>query len=234
MPPCRQCGKDNPEGTVFCGYCGTPLAKSNGEPTLAPSKPVGNPAPSPSARGSSPSKPFRPELRTPSFHAPPPPPKGKGGFEWIPWSELSGTQRAGRLIAIAVALFLFIVLIRVLLSSLAGIRGAGGVGPSAGGSGAPITEGDRKDGIESLCKVFQIYGLPNNDREATDAAKNASELFKLAGNQSPERSEYILKSIVEDFRAGKLGKSDCEAAGAPLPSEEPSTDTPAPDAQRTQ
>ena len=152
----------------------------------------------------------------------------------IPWSELSGTQRMGRLVAIAVVIFLFIVLVRVLLSSLAGIRGGGGAGPEVGGSNAPITEGDRKDGIESLCKVFQIYGLPRNDHDATDAAKNASELFKLAGNQSPERSTYILNSIVQDFRAGKLGKSDCEAAGAPLPTEEPSSDSATPDAQRNQ
>jgi zinc-ribbon domain len=229
MPACRQCGKDNPEGTVFCGYCGTPL--TNGDP---PTKPAGNPGPSAAMRGSSPSRPSKPEIRTPTFHAPPPSPKGKGGFEWIPWSELTGTQRIGRLVAIAVVLFLFLVLIRVLLSSLAGLRGAGGGAPSAEGSNAPITGDDRKDGIESLCKVFQIYGLPHNDRDATEAAKNASELFKLAGNQSPERSSYILDSIVQDFRAGKLGKSDCEAAGAPLPTEEPSSDAATPDAQRNQ
>ena len=139
----------------------------------------------------------------------------------------------GRLVAIAVALFLFIVLIRVLLSSLTGLRGASGA-PSAEGSNAPISGDDRKDGIESLCKVFQIYGLPHNDRDATEAAKNASELFKLAGNQSPERSSYILGSIVQDFRAGKLGKADCEASGAPLPTEEPNSDAGTPDVQRDQ
>jgi hypothetical protein len=87
----------------------------------------------------------------------------------------------------------------------------------AEGSNPPITEGDRKDGIESLCKVFQIYGLPANDHDASEAAKNAGELFKLAGNQSPERSAFILSTIVGEFRSGKLGKADCEAAGAPLP-----------------
>jgi hypothetical protein len=231
MPECRQCGKDNPEGTAFCGYCANPLAKTNGDP--ASTTPAGNPGPSAAIRGSAQPKPSRPEIRTPTFHAPPPPSKGKGGFELIPWSELTGVQRAGRLTAILVVIILFLVLIRALLSSMIGIHGGGG-GPAVTGSNAPITEGDRKDGIESLCKVFQIYGLPRNDHDATDAAKNASELFKLAGNQSPERSTYILNSIVQDFRAGKLGKSDCEAAGAPLPTEEPSSDAATPDAQRNQ
>lgn len=110
------------------------------------------------------------------------------------------------------------MLIRTLLGGLGGThRSASSTAPAADGSNAPITEGDRKDGIESLCKVFQIYGLPANDHDASEAAKNAGELFKLAGNQSPERSAYILGSIVSEFRSGKLGKSDCEAAGAALP-----------------
>ncbi len=110
-----------------------------------------------------------------------------------------------------------------MLRSLGG-RGTSEPAPSAQGSGAPITEGDRKDGIESLCKVFQIYGLPRTDHDAADAAHNASELFKLAGNQSPERSSYILNAIVADFRSGKLGQSDCAEAGAPMPTNP--TDTP--------
>ncbi len=93
------------------------------------------------------------------------------------------------------------------------LRSVGGSGASvpaisADGSNAPITDGDRKDGIESLCKVFQIYGLPKNDSGANEAVHNAVELFKLAGNQSPERSTYILTSIVGDFRGGKLGQAD--------------------------
>ena len=98
---------------------------------------------------------------------------------------------------------------------------------------APITEGDRKDGIESLCKVFQIYGLPKNDSDANEAAHNAAELFKLAGNQSPERSNYILTSIVGDFRSGKLGQADCAKAGAPIPTNsEDSPDNSNPDIRR--
>jgi len=139
----------------------------------------------------------------------------------------------GRAVAIAVVVLVFLVLVRTLLSSLGSSHGGGGE-TAATGASAPITEGDRKDGIESLCKVFQIYGLPRNDHDATDAAKNASELFKLAGNQSPERSTYILNSIVQDFRSGKLGKSDCEAAGAPLPTEEPNSDAGTPGAQPSQ
>jgi len=80
--------------------------------------------------------------------------------------------------------------------------------------------------------VFQIYGLPKNDHDATEAAHNAAELFKLAGNQSPERSEYILNSIVQEFRAAKLGQSDCAEAGAPLPTNEQTPDTSSPDIQR--
>jgi hypothetical protein len=214
MPACGQCGKENPEGTAFCGYCASPLLKSGGDPGGLK---AGNPIPSSAIRGGSPPPKPKPEIRTPTFAAPPPPPKGKGGFEWIPWSELSSTQRAGRSIAIAIVALLFLVFVRVLLSSLAGGHGSSANAPAADGSNAPITEGDRKDGIESLCKVFQIYGLPKNDHDATEAAHNAAELFKLAGNQSPERSAQILGTIVGEFRSGKLGKADCDAAGAPLP-----------------
>lgn len=216
MPACGQCGKENPEGTAFCGHCASPLStKSGGDPGGLK---AGNPIPSSSIRGGNPPpRPAKPEIRTPTFAAPPPPPKGKGGFEWIPWSELSSTQRAGRSVAIAIVALLFIIFVRVLLGSLVGGHGAGTNVATEQGSNAPITEGDRKDGIESLCKVFQIYGLPKNDHDATEATHNAAELFKLAGNQSPERSAQILGTIVGEFRSGKLGKSDCEAAGAPLP-----------------
>ena len=114
-----------------------------------------------------------------------------------------------------------------------GSRGNSAPAPAAEGSNAPITEGDRKDGIESLCKVFQIYGLPKNDKDAAEAAHNAAELFKLAGNQSPERSTYILTSIVGEFRGGQLGQADCAQAGAPIPTNPAdSTDTSSPDTPR--
>ena len=123
------------------------------------------------------------------------------------------------MVAGAVLLFLIFFFLRGMLRGLGGGSGTTEPAPSAQGSGADaqITEGDRKDGIESLCKVFQIYGLPKNDRDATDAAHNAAELFKLAGNQSPARSNYILTTIVAEFRSGKLGQADCTNAGAPVP-----------------
>ena len=160
--------------------------------------------------------------------------KGKGGFELLPWSELSFGQRAGRVVAGAIVVFLILFFVRGMLHGLVGSSGSA-IAPSAEGSNPPITEGDRKDGIESLCKVFQIYGLPKNDSGATEAVHNAVELFKLAGNQSPERSTYILTSIVAEFRGGKLGQADCAQAGAPIPTNaEESPDTSSPDPQRNQ
>jgi hypothetical protein len=79
-----------------------------------------------------------------------------------------------------------------------------------------MSESDRRDGIESLCKIFQIYGVPKNQQDAIGSAKNAAEMFKLAGNQSPERSRFILTAIAEDFRAGNLTANDCAQAGAPI------------------
>lgn len=225
MPACGQCGKENPEGTAFCGYCATPLKSDAGSPRIV----------SPQIRGGSPPpKPPRPEIRTPTFHTPPSgggAGKGRGGFELLPWSELSASQRAGRLIAVGVLLFLIFFFLRGMLRGIGG-RVTSEPEPSAQGSNAPITEGDRKDGIESLCKVFQIYGLPKNDHDATEAARNAGELFKLAGNQSAERSEYILTTIVGEFRGGKLGQADCEQAGAPIPTTEENTDNSSPDIRR--
>src|ERR1700722_16248400 len=120
-----------------------------------------------------------------------------------------------------------------MLHSLIGGRGTVEPAPSAEGSNAPITEGDRKDGIESLCKVFQIYGLPKNDHDATDAAPNAEELFNLAGNKWPDRSNSSLPSIVGEFRSGQLGQADCANAGAPVPTNAAeSPDNSSPDVQR--
>ena len=218
MPACGHCGKANAEGTVFCGYCATPLMSPSGEP-----KPARRPFVAPQIRGGSPppSSPppetFKPEVRTPAFQtlAPSGAGKSKGGFELLPWSQLSATQRAGRVGAGAIALLLMLFAVRGMLHSLIGSN-ASAPAPIADGANLPIAEGDRKDGIESLCKVFQIYGLPENDSGAKEAVHNAVELFKLAGNQSPERSTYILTSIVGEFRGGKLGQADCAQAGAPL------------------
>jgi len=224
MPACGQCGKDNPEGTAFCGYCASPLMQPVDDPFAQSSKPAGRPIVAPQIRGGSPPpsspKPFKPETRTPissSSSSGGGGKKSKGGFELLPWSDLSAGQRAGRVAAGAIVLFLILFFLRGMLHSLGRSGGANVPAQSADGSNAPITEGDRKDGIESLCKVFQIYGLPKNDSGANEAVHNAVELFKLAGNQSPERSTYILSAIVGDFRGGKLGQADCAQAGAPIP-----------------
>ena len=234
MPACPQCGKDNPEGTGFCGYCATPLEK----PAPAPdsSSPKLKPAPSPQIRGgSSPqSKPRNPAPR-PSAPSSGGKGKGGGGFELLPWSELSSSQRAGRAGAALIALFLIFFFLRTMMRGLTGSHETVETAPSTQGSNAPISDGDRKDGIESLCKVFQIYGLPKTDKDGTEAAQNAGELFKLAGNQSPERSQYILTSIVQEFRGGKLGATDCANAGAPIPTTPPENpDNSSPDSQQSQ
>ena len=240
MPACGHCGKDNPEGTAFCGYCASPLMQPVTDPAGQSSKPGGRPIVAPQIRGGSPPptspRPFKPETRTPtsSSSGSGGGKKGKGGFELLPWSELSSGQRAGRLAAGAIVLFLILFFLRGMLRSVGG-SGASVPAISADGSNAPITDGDRKDGIESLCKVFQIYGLPKNDSGANEAVHNAVELFKLAGNQSPERSTYILTSIVGDFRSGKLGQADCAQAGAPIPVNPSDTpDNSSPDPQRNQ
>jgi hypothetical protein len=238
MPACGQCGKENPEGTAFCGYCATPLTRPAADIAAQSSKPGGRPIVAPQIRGgSSPQpKPSKPEIRTPTFQTPPSSGgggRGKGGFELLPWSELSPGQRAGRAVAGVVLLFMVFFFLRGILRDVTGSRGNSAPAPAAEGSNAPITEGDRKDGIESLCKVFQIYGLPKNDKDAAEAAHNAAELFKLAGNQSPERSTYILTSIVGEFRGGQLGQADCAQAGAPIPTNPAdSSDTSSPDTPR--
>ena len=214
MPACEHCGKDNPEGTVFCGYCAAPLMsepKPAGRKIVAPQIRGGSPPPA------SPAEPPKLEIRTPAFQtlAPSGAGRGKGGFELLPWSQLSATQRAGRVGAGAIALLLMLFAVRGMLHSLIGSN-ASGSAPTADGANLPIAEGDRKDGIESLCKVFQIYGLPQNASGATEAVHNAVPLFKLADNQSPERSRYVLTSIVGEFRGGKLGEADCAQAVAPL------------------
>ncbi len=216
MPACGHCGKDSPEGTVFCGYCAAPLMSPSGWP-----KPAGRPIVAPQIRGGSPTpappaKPPKPEIRMPVQATPPSGAgRGKGRFELLPWSELSAGQRAGRVGAGAIALFVILFLVRGMLHSMIGSN-ASGPAPTAYGANLPIAEGDRKEGIESLCKVFQIYGLPNNDSGATEAVHNAVGIFKLADNQSPERSRYILISLLGEFRGGKLSEADCAQAGAPL------------------
>src|SRR5260370_25089231 len=144
MPACGQCGKENPGGTVFCGYCAAPLMSPSGEP-----EPSGRPIVAPQIRGgsapaSSAPRPFKPESRAPTSSSSAGA-KGKGGFELLPWSELSAGQRAGRVGAGAIALFLILFFVRGTLHSLIGSN-ASGPAPTADGANLPIAEGDRKDG----------------------------------------------------------------------------------------
>ena len=230
MPACRQCGKQNPEGTVFCGYCATPLASPSKAPVAPPPTAPGaqaKPLPEPTASilkhevkpQAAPAKVFKPESRLQPGRAqtpPPPPPadaKAKGGsIEWLPWGDLSVGQRAGRAAAGVVVLILIFFFLRGMLRGVA----SSNQNPSDEQGSVSMSDSDRRDGIESLCKVFQIYGLPKNPQDASGAAKNAAELFKLAGNQSPERSTFILTAIAEEFRSGKLQGNDCAQAGAPI------------------
>jgi len=228
MPACRQCGKQNPEGTAFCGYCAATLASPVATPPNPSFGAQTKPPPEPTASilkhevkpAAVPPKVLKPESRLQPGRAqtsPPPAPgngKGKGGsIEWLPWGELSAGQRAGRVAAGFVVLILIFFFLRGMLR---GIASSNQNSSEQQGSGVSMSEGDRRDGIESLCKVFQIYGIPKNQQDSAGAAKNAAELFKLAGNQSPERSNFILTAIAEEFRSGKLSDNDCAQAGAPI------------------
>src|SRR5260370_41863589 len=101
MPACGHCGKDNPEGTAFCGYCAGPLMQPVTDPAGQSSKLGGRPIVAPQIRGGSPPpvspKPFKPETRTPtsSSSGGGGGKKGTGGCEVLPLSEISSGQRAG-------------------------------------------------------------------------------------------------------------------------------------------
>jgi hypothetical protein len=221
MPACGQCGKENPAGTTFCGHCGASLA--------APAKPASrNP---PAAPPSQAMHEVKAQPRPPRLEAriPPPPPinKNKGRIEWIAWSDLSAGQRLGRAGAILIAVFLVYFFLRAIVRDLVFRPGESQPAQVAETPQVPLTQGDRKDGVESLCKVFQIYGMPKKPDDAAQSAKNAAELFKLAGNQSHDRSVFILNALAREFQTGALRGSDCAQAGVPLGIAEPG-DTPNP------
>ncbi len=159
---------------------------------------------------------FKPESKVrpaPALFAPPIDGKRKGGgIDLLPWSELSAVQKGGRAAAGVVVLLLIFFFMGGVL------RNAGASNQSAASQSSkdPLTDNDRKDGIESLCKVFQIYGIPTDQKNAVGSAKNAASMFKLGDDQSPERSFFILTTIAGEFSAGRLSDQDCAEVGEPL------------------
>ena len=144
-----------------------------------------------------------------------PPIDGKsnaGRIELLPWSELSASQKGGRAAAAVVVLVLILFFMRGVLRNL----GASDLSAASQSSEGPLTDNDRKDGIASLCKVFQIYGIPQDQKTAIGSAKNAVSMSKLGDDRSPERSFFILTMIAGEFRAGKLSDQDCAEMGEPL------------------
>jgi hypothetical protein len=199
MSVCGQCGKDNPEGVIYCGYCAAPL-NSN-----AP----GRAASPESGPGSSVRRAVRPAMANLSAQ------EKRGGVEWLPWRELSGAQKIGRLFVSLLVLALGVAVIRIALDH-ALKRGGPSRASAPNADAAPLSASDRSDGVQSLCKVFQIYGMPVTANDAEAAAKNAQALFKLAGNESPGRSAFILTTLAHEFQTGALKADDCAAAGEPV------------------
>lgn len=205
MSVCGQCGKKNPEGLIYCGYCAAPL-DANPDGDSAAQKPGPLP-PEPSA-------PTPPRLRP--LITDPPEEEKKGGIEWIPWKELTFGQKTGRVFVTVLVLALGFAVIRIALD-FALHHGSSAASHVAAGNHTPLSAGDRKDGVESLCKVFQIYGVPRTTADAQAAARSAQELFKLGGSESPGRSAFILQTIALEFQSGKLKARDCAAAGEAIP-----------------
>ncbi|MGC2305069.1 hypothetical protein [Candidatus Binatus sp.] len=135
-----------------------------------------------------------------------------GGIELLPWSELSAGQKGGRAAAGVVVLLLIFFFMHVVLRNV----GASNQSAASQSSEGPLTDNDREDGIASLCKVFQIYGIPKDQKNAVGSAKNAASMFKLGDDQSPERTFFILTMIAGEFSAGQLSYQDCAEVGEPL------------------
>jgi hypothetical protein len=174
-------------------------------------------------RGSGPAVRLKPPQGIFKTSPAPPPVRRKGGIEWIPWGDLNGGQKLGRLLALAVFVVAILIVARGVMRKMRPATSETVQAPALeiSASDIALTSNDRRDGIVSLCKVFQVYGVPNSDDTATNAAKNAAQLFKLA-KQTPERSLFILNAVAHEFSSGKLTGADCATAGEPLPA---ATDT---------
>jgi hypothetical protein len=214
MPACRQCGKENPGGTTVCIYCTTPIAgdlkasaaseaSSVHKVVFTPPPPLKRVAPVQTAPASKPNK----------------------GIEWIPWSELSGGQKAGRAIAALLAALVIAYLLRTFLGGAKSPVGTS-IAPNSQPTEQPLTAQDRVDGLASICPTLKIYGIPKNDDEALNVARHSEDLFKLPGDRTVEHSTSILTALAHEFQSGSLSMNACPpppaAAGAnQMPSSPP-------------
>ncbi|MGH7863481.1 MAG: zinc-ribbon domain-containing protein [Candidatus Binataceae bacterium] len=92
MPSCSHCGQTNPDGNVFCGSCGTPLAagtaRSDGQTQQQ------------RTASQSPRK-LTPQADHPHYA---PEKERRKRIEWIPWGHLTFGQKIGRLAVMLVVL----------------------------------------------------------------------------------------------------------------------------------
>jgi len=192
MLACKKCGKPNPEGNLFCGSCGSPLSTQAG-PTPA------------AGEGASPvtSRPSRPSSTGVS---------ARKRIEWIAWSELTTGQKFGRVVAIALASAVVLVVValvakRLLPTALSSVRPH-----TAKVTLPPPTAKEKTEAVTLLCQVFAVNGMPADDAQAIAAANSAEELFGTKVSQSPQRVRFVLATVAHEFSAGKLGAGDCSEA----------------------
>ncbi len=97
MPACAQCGKQNPEGNVFCGSCGIPLAGGGA---------LGDAQASHQRMGGSAPRPFTPSAEPSHLRRDP---ERRKRIEWIPWNHLTVGQKIGRSILLMMVLIVVII-----------------------------------------------------------------------------------------------------------------------------
>jgi hypothetical protein len=91
MRSCPRCGKQNPEGNVFCGSCGSAL--TSGDP--AAERAVESAAEVQLSRRTITPAPYAYEAPTVESER-----RRRRGIEFIPWRELTPGQKLGRSIAL--------------------------------------------------------------------------------------------------------------------------------------
>ncbi|MDO8431689.1 MAG: hypothetical protein Q7S58_04680 [Candidatus Binatus sp.] len=220
MPACRQCGKENPAGTTVCSYCATPIsADSKGAAQQETPPQVHKVVFTPPAAA----KPIKRATPIQAGRAA----KSSGGIEWIPWSEMSAGQKAGRATAILLALLMILFLLRMFLGGAkSSIKTMISASPQP--SESPLTDADRADGLVSICQTVKIYGIPKDDNEAADVARHSEDLFKLPGNRNFERSIFILTTLAREFQSGALTMSACPQQSTPGANQTPAAAIPTP------